>query len=298
MLKILKYLITIRFRKLFAKDDNLAIALFVLAIAVSMYLFQVKLHQFINYAMLFLLQILSLQINRKDIELLSLNTNFRLILFFEYTILSLPILILLILNFKWICFLGFLISIFALTFINKSTAKAFRYPFKMFDPFWTISFRKYKLFLVIPVLGFLAYMGFKNQNPNLYYAALLVVGVILCVSSSEREKLHFVKASSFIGKDYLRQQIKTIAYNSAFVLIPISIVFLILKQFQILFFIPLLLFFPIINLLFKYTFFERKIVHNIFFALFVGNMIYGFPLLFIPLLYIKSVKNLKIIQNA
>lgn len=298
MFKILKYLIIIRFRRLFAKDDYLAIALFVLAITALTYLFQIKLLQYINYIGLFSLQVLLLQINRKDIEFLKLNTNFRLILFLEYIILSLPILILLILNFKWVYFLGFLISIFGVTFINKSTSKAFRYPFKMFDPFWTISFRKHKLFLVIPALGFLTYMGFKYQNPNLYYAVLLVAGIILCVSSSEREKLHFVKASSFIGKDYLWQQIKTIVYNSAFVLIPIAIVFLILKQFQTLIFIPLLLFFPIVNLLFKYVFFERKIVHNIFFALFVGNLMYGFPLLIIPLLYIKSVKNLKIIQNA
>jgi hypothetical protein len=83
-----------------------------------------------------------------------------------------------------------------------------------------------------------------------------------------------------------------------FVIVPIAIVFVVLKEFQILFFIPLLLIFPIVNLLFKYVFFERIIVHNIFFAIFLGFLMYGFPLLFIPILYFKAIKNLKIIQNA
>jgi hypothetical protein len=298
MLQILKYLIIIRFRKLFSKNDYIANLLFVLGIVFLTYLFQSKFLPYLNYLGLFLFQILALQLDRNDKEFLKLNPNFSIILFLEYVVLSLPILILLLLNAKFSYTLGFLIVLFFITFVNKSSAKAFRFPFRMFDPFWAISFRKYKLFLVIPVLGFLAFMGFKYQNPNLYYAVLLATGIVLCVPSSEREKLHFIKASSFIGTNYLMQQIKTMVYNSLFVLIPIVIIFLILKQFQMLLFLPLLLFLPMVNMLFKYVFFERKIIHNIFFALFVGNLIYGFPLLFIPLLYIKSVKNLKLIQNA
>ena len=168
----------------------------------------------------------------------------------------------------------------------------------MFDVFWTISFRKYKLFLLIPVLGFIIYMGFKYQNPNLQYFVLLVLGIILCIPTSEREKLHFIKASFFIGKNYLLQQIKTTCHNSIFVLIPIVIVFAIFQDFDKIAFIPLVLLLPIVNLLFKYVFFDRIIVHNIFFALFMGGLIYGFPLLFIPILYFKAIKNLKIIQNA
>lgn len=168
----------------------------------------------------------------------------------------------------------------------------------MFDVFWTISFRKYKLFFLIPALGFLIYIGSKYQNPNLQYAVLLFLGLALCIPSNEREKLHFIKASSFIGKDYLWQQIKTICYNSIFVLIPIAIVFVVLQEFQIIFFIPLLLILPIVNLLFKYVFFDRIIVHNIAFLFFLGNLMYGFPILFIPILYFKAIKNLKIIQNA
>lgn len=298
MLKILKYLILIRFRKIFAKDDFFAIGLFLLAISVLCYFFQINYQKNVVYLAVFIIQIIAIQIDRNDKDFLILNKNFRIILFLEYVILSLPILVLLVLNSKLYYFLGYLFSIFLVAFINKSTSKVFRYPFKMFDVFWTISFRKYKLFLLIPVLGFVIYISQKYQNPNLQYFVLLALGIILCVPSNEREKVHFIKASSFIGKDYLWQQIKTILYNSMFVLFPIAIIFLVLQEFQIIIFMPLLLILPIVNLLFKYVFFDRIIVHNIAFLFFLGNLMYGFPLLFIPILYFKSIKNLKIIQNA
>jgi hypothetical protein len=298
MLKILKHLILIRFRKIFAKDDFFAIGLLLFAITGLCYFLQINYAKFANYLTIFIIQIVVLQTDRKDIELLKLNKNFRIILFLEYLILSLPILILLLINKKWLLMIGYLFSIFTITFITKSSIKAIKYPFKMFDVFWTISFRKYKLFLLIPVLGFVIYMGFKYQNPNLQYFVLLASGIILCVPTNEREKMHFIKASSFIGKKYLLKEIKTICYNSMFVLIPIAILFAVLQEFQILFIIPLLLLFPIVNLLFKYVFFDRIIVHNIAFLFFLGNLIYGFPLLFIPILYFKAIKNLKIIQNA
>ncbi len=298
MLKILKYLITIRFRKIFAKDDFFAIGLLVIVITVLSYFFNLNYNKNVNYLGFFVLIIIGIQIDRKDIELLKLNKNYRIILFLEYCILSFPVLILLAFNAKIFYFSGFLISLFAITFLRSKSSRVIKYPFKMFDVFWTISFRKYNFILLIPVLMFVIFMGYKYPNPNLQYSVLLVIGIVLCVPTSEREKIYFIKASSFIGKDYLWQQIKTILYNSIFVLIPIAIVFLVLQEFQILFFIPLILLFPIVNLLFKYVFFDRIIVHNIFFATFLGFLVYGFPLLFIPLLYLKSVKNLKIIQNV
>ncbi len=298
MLKILQYLIIIRFRKIFAKDDFFAIALFLLAITVLCYFFQINYQKNVVYLAVFIIQIIAIQIDRKDKDFLVLNKNFKIILLLEYVILSLPILVLLVLNSKFYYFLGYLFSIFLVTFINKSTSQVIRYPFKMFDVFWTISFRKYKLFFVIPVLGFMIFMGFKYNNSNLQYAVLLILGAVLCIPTSEREKLHFIKASSFIGKDYLWQQVKTICYNSMFVLIPIAILFAVLQEFQTLLFVPLLLLFPVVNLLFKYVFFDRIIVHNIFFGLFLGFLIYGFPMLIIPIIYFKAIKNLKIIQNA
>lgn len=299
MLQTLKYLITIRFRKIFAKDDFLAMVLFVLALSILSYFFQIRYAKHVDYLVFFAIQILVVQIDRKDIDFLKLNLNWRLLIFLEYLFLSLPVVVLLLLNGKLVSVLGFLGALFGIMFINnKKKARIIGYPFKMFNPFWTISFRKFKLLWLLPVFGFVLYMGFIYHNPNLQYAVLLVIGVILCIPSSERESLYFIKASTFIGKYYLHQQIKTICYNSMFFLLPMALLFLVLHDFLSALITPFLVLIPLLNLLFKYCFFDRKIVHTIFFGLFIGNLIFGFPLLFIPFLYLKSIKNLKIMQHA
>ena len=172
------------------------------------------------------------------------------------------------------------------------------YPFKMFDPFWVISFRKNKLVLFFPLIFLFGYMGFKYNNENLYYAVLVFFGAIASIPSFEREELIHIKVSYFIGKNYLFQQFKVICFNFIYLGFLLGILFVILQQWFLLALIPILLFFPMLNLLFKYVFFERKIIHSIFFALFLGNIIYGFPLLLIPFLYFKAIKNLNKIQNA
>lgn len=298
MLNIVKYLIIIRLRKILAKDDFFAIGLLIFFVTILCYLFQVNFYKSVNYLLLFLIQIIIFQIDRKDISLLKINGNFRIILYLEYFILSLPILILFLVNLKWLPIFVYLIIIFGITFIDKLTIKVFKYPFKMFDVFWTISFRKYKLFLLIPILGFVIYMSVKYQNQNLQYFVLLVMAIVLYIPTSEREKLQYIKASTFIGKAYLLQQVQVILYNSMFILVPFAVILLFLKQFQLLLFIPILLIFPLVNLLFKYVFFDRVTTHNIFFVLFIGCLVYGFPLIFVPFLYYKSIQNLKIIQNA
>lgn len=298
MFKTLKYLFLIRFRKIFSKDDFFAFGLLVISILGFTYFFQINYSKYSIYLSIFILQILSLQINRKDLDFLKLNTGFRIILILEYTILSLPILVLLALNTHFLVTLIYSFAILVITFLNKTNSKTFRYPFKMFDVFWTITFRKYKLFWLLPFLGFIIFMGFKYQNQNLQYFVLLIGALVLCAPSSEREKLYFIKASAFMGKQYLWQQVKTTIYNSLFFVIPISVLLLVLQEFYLLLIVPFLVFFPIVNLLFKYVYFDRIIVHNIFFALFLGFIIYGFPLIFIPILYFKSIKNLIKIQNA
>jgi hypothetical protein len=96
----------------------------------------------------------------------------------------------------------------------------------------------------------------------------------------------------------LFQQFKVSCFNFIYLGFLLGVLFVILQQWFLLALIPILLFFPMLNLLFKYAFFERKIIHSIFFALFLGNIIYGFPLLLIPFLYFKAIKNLNKIQNA
>ena len=272
--------------------------LFVLAIIAFAFFFQLNYSKYVYYLPIFLFEIIAIQINRNDKKFLQLNANFRVILFLEYLILSLPILVLLLINYRFLFTIAYLLVTYIVTFINKTSIKTWRYPFKMFDVFWTITFRKYKLFWLMPFLLFLIFMGNEYQNQNLEYAVLLLAAIILSAPTSEREKIYFIKTSAFVGKQYLWQQIKTIGYNSIFFIIPIAICFAVLQEFKMVLIVPFLVLMPITNLLFKYVYLDRIIVHNIFFAMFLGFMMYGFPLLFIPILYLKSIKNLNSIQNA
>jgi hypothetical protein len=141
-------------------------------------------------------------------------------------------------------------------------------------------------------------MGFRHNNDNLFYAVLVFFGAIACIPSFEREELIHIKASHYIGKNYLFQQYKAICFNFIYLGSILVILFAVLQQWFLITLIPILLFFPMLNMLFKYAFFERKIIHFIFFTLFLGNIIYGFPLLLIPFLYFEAIKNLNKIQNA
>ena len=271
--------------------------LFIVTIIAFAIFFQLNYSKYVDYLPIFLFEIIAIQTNRNDKKFLQLNANFRVILFLEYLILSLPILVLLLFNQRFLFTIVYLLVTYLLTFINKKVLKTRRYPFKMFDVFWTITFRKYKLFWLMPILIFLIFMGHEYQNQNLEYAVLLLVAITLSAPTSEREKIYFIKTSAFIGKQYLWQQIKTIGYNSIFFIVPIAICFAVLNEFQMVLILPFIVLIPITNLLFKYVYFDRIIVHNIFFALFLGFIMYGFPLLFIPILYLKSIKNLNSIQN-
>lgn len=298
MIAILTYLIRIRFRKLFGKEDYLAISLLFTGIGVLLYFANKNYSQYANFSLFFIFDIARIHFNRKDLELLKLNPNFNTILFLEYSIYSFPILVLLLINQKFIG-VGFLfLFLLLISRIPKINQKPLHYPFKMFDPFWVVSFRKNKLVLFFPLIFLFGYMGFQYNNENLYYAALVFFAIIACIPSFEREELIHIKASCYIGKNYLFQQYKAVCTNFIYLGILLALLFGVLQQWFLIMLIPVLLFFPMLNLIFKYAFFDRKILHSIFFTLFLGNIIYGFPLLLIPLLYIKAIKNLNKIQNA
>ena len=91
MIAILTYLIRIRFRKLFGKEDYLAISLLLTGIGVLLYFANKNYSHYANFSLFFIFDIARLHFNRKDIELLKLNPNFNTIFFLEYSIYSFPI---------------------------------------------------------------------------------------------------------------------------------------------------------------------------------------------------------------
>ena len=152
MAAILTYLIRIRFRKLFGKEDYLAISLLLISIGVLLYFANRNYSQYANFSLFFLFEIARIHFNRKDLELLKLNPNFNTILFLEYSIYSFPILVLLLINQKFIGAVFLFIFLLLISRIPKINQKPLQYPFKMFDPFWVISFRKNKLVLFFPLI--------------------------------------------------------------------------------------------------------------------------------------------------
>jgi hypothetical protein len=90
MIKILKYLFLIRFRKLLTKDDFFGIFLILLAYCSIAVIFYKNFETLYYYNYLIFLDIAVNQINRKDIELLKLKANYKLILFTEYLMYLIP----------------------------------------------------------------------------------------------------------------------------------------------------------------------------------------------------------------
>lgn len=300
MIKILKYLILIRFRKILPKDDYLAIGLFLAFYAVIIYFLNQLFPKYNYYFLITTLEIAFYHQNRKDIELLRVNKNYRLLLFLEYTIYSLPFIIIYLINQRWdILIIHFLILYF-LILLNKIGLKTIKYPFRLFDPFWHICFRKNKLILFIPLIIFLNVMGDQYNNDNLNLASLFIVSFIGCLPSFNRENIIHIKISSFDSGKYLLKQIQVAIYNTLLLSTALILCLLVFKKWDLLLFVPLVFLFPIISILFKYTFFSNSLLQQIFFALFIINIQIGIPFLILPYLYYKSIKtinNLKYVTD-
>lgn len=298
MLKILLTLITVRLRKILPKDDYFAYLLFFIFYGVIAYFFSTVYFKFSKYILLFSLEILLYHSNRGDLELLKLRKKYLLIIFIEYLFYSLPTLLIILINTDFINLSLFLVLLAFYTIIPKYRFKIIKFPFKFFDPFWTISFRKNKLYLYIPIVIFISIMGNKSNNSNLNYFSILVISIISSIPSFQRESLDQIKVSSYLGNLYLKKHMTIAIYNSIFLIIPLIILIVFYKNWELIYFLPAIVVLPVINILFKYTFFDNAFLHIVFFALFLGNIQYGIPLLLIPFLYHYGVKKIKIIQYA
>ena len=298
MLKILIYLITIRFRKLFAKDDFLAIGLFI-----AFYIFAViSLNRyFAAYKYYFLLSVVDIgvyHLGRKDLGLLKMYRNFKMLLFIEYVLYSVPFLVLYAVNYRIDFVVVHLLIIAALLFAGAIQLKPVSYPFRRFDPFWIVCFRKYYLLLFILIVIFLNVMGVVYDNENLNIASILVVSLAGCIPGFKREQLLHVKMSFYQSGSYLAQQILASCRNAAFLIVPLLICLIACGCWNLLPFVLLVFILPAINILFKYSFFRSMLQHQLLFALLLGNIMMGLPLLIIPFLIYKSIQNIKNIQNV
>lgn len=299
MFKIIKYLILIRLRNFLPKGDSFANFLFFLFYVLSIYFLNkiyVKYGSYFIYASL--LDIFLYHSNRKDLELIKRYKDFKLLIFVEYLIYALPFLFIYVINANFWFIVIQLLFTFLTVFIKPQSFKANKYPFLLFDPFWHICFRKYKLIIFFPIVIMLNYLGWEYDNENLNIASLFVAGLFACVPSFQREEIDHIKISYFKARQYIVKQIKNVLYNSSFLCVSILFCFLVFRKWDLLVFLPLLFFVPVVNILFKYSFYFNTFLHQLFFILFIVYVQSGLPLLVLPFLFYKSIKTIEKIQYA
>jgi hypothetical protein len=296
MIKVIKTLLLIRLRKFLPPKDKLALMLFLCGYLFCFFCINEKFEVLSNYSLLFSLDILFYHINRKDIELLKLNRKWKLIIFGEYFIYSLPYVTLLIVNKEYLFALIFLVLIMIYIIVPQANDKIIKYPFKLFDPFWHICWRKNKLILFLPVIIFLVIVGDLYNNENLIISSFFVASIFTILPSFQREAYASIRMSSYNGKNYLNKQFKTVIVNSLMIVIPLIITLSLFQKWELLFFSPLILLIPLLNIIFKYSYFNNQFLHQLMFAVFLCILPLGIPLIVIPFLYLKSVKTIKAIQ--
>lgn len=300
MIKILYFLLIIRFRKLLSKDDYIAIFILMILYFCAAIISYMNYETLNNYLFILLIDIFIQHTNRTDLELLLLKKNYKLILFIEYLIYLMPFYIVFLL--KWDFLILFVFLIFKIIMINlpKINFKTISYPFQLFNPYWHIHFRKYKLVFLFPVLSGLIFMSIKHSNENIIYFVFIGLTLIFCVPSFERERLDEIKRTPFDSKTYLIHQFKNSLINSLYLIIPIVIILIILLKWDMLFFLVGVVIITLTNILLKYTFFSNPFLQQIVFILFLllSISLFGVPLLIVPYLYIKSIENLNTIKYA
>ncbi|MBP1222023.1 hypothetical protein [Flavobacterium sp. 1355] len=296
MIKIIQTLVLVRLRKFLPPKDNLALMLFLCVYLVCFFYLNEKFQVLRNYFLLFSLDIFFYHVNRKDIDLLKLNSKWASILFGEYFVYSSPYVALLILNKEYLFAVIFLVLIAIYIIVPQFNSTIIKYPFRLFDPFWHICWRRNKLILFLPVTIFLVIVGDLYKNENLIIASFFVASIFTVLPSFQREFYESIKMSGYSGKDYLNRQFNTVILNSLLIVIPLIITLLLFQKWELLLFTPLIFVIPLLSILFKYSFFNNQFLHQLMFAVFLTLSPLGIPLIAIPFLYLKSIKNIKAIQ--
>lgn len=237
---------------------------------------------------------------RLDVELLKMKKNYKLILFIEYLIYSSPFYLVLLLKNEFIFIAA--IILFKILLINapKFNLKIIKYPFDTFNIYWHISFRKYKLIYILPILITIIFMAVNSKNQNLLYVVFLGLSLIACIPSFERETIEEIKHNPFDAQKYLNFQFKNSIINTAYLILPVALTLCVLLQWENLILLIFIFIIPLLNLLLKYIYFNNSYLQQIFFTLFIASSIFlfGVPLLAAPFIYKKAIKTLNELKTC
>jgi hypothetical protein len=239
-------------------------------------------------------------LNRKDIAFLKLKKGYKLLILCEYLIYTSVYFLILVLHQDALKAIIVFLLLVLFIYFPKFKLKYISYPFDTFDPFWVINFRKYKLIFIYPILILLSYISIKYDNENINYFCLILIGLVSCNPSFERENSMYIKVSVFNSAQYLQQQLLTSIKNTFLLVFPLLLLFCIELKWGILMLSPLVFVFSISNVLFKYAFYDNAFLQKISFTAYVsmGFMMFGISILSIPFVYKKAIKNLNQIKYA
>lgn len=299
MIHCVLYLTYIYFRKFFKKKDFLTL----FAIIFVLFCLFLKIYKEYNtyryFLFLFLFSIAGHHFNRKDLNWLKKHPNWRTLIILEYALTSAPIFIIFLLKKDFLLCVIFALCVAGIAFLAQKNLKI-RYPFLLFDPFWVICFRKYKLLLWLPIGLSLVFLGKTHHNPNLVVFSLLITSIIGAIPSFEREHRWHLISSEFTEKQYLIKQLKIniLNYFIFSILINLLAIFTFADTFP---YVVLSFFVPTIGVYTKYCCFKNLLRQSIVFSLLICALPYAFPIVFLPLLHyfsVKEIKKIKYVTNS
>ncbi|WP_025124952.1 hypothetical protein [Myroides odoratimimus] len=297
MLTLLKYLIEIRFRKYISKGDYTAMLLIIglyIGTAVLAY-FNYEVVRGLFYFVF--LDVILYHLSRTDIELLKVYKHYRIVLWFEYLLYSFPFLVVLIANREYVGMGSVVVLYYLLSFIPKKQSTVVKYPFSLVDPFWRISFRKFKLLWILPLVILFSIMGVDHSNENLVIGSFVLAGILTMIPTFERERETEVMTSVLSGREYMEEQVKGQMFNSLLVIMPVLLLVLAMSfDWNYVFWGVLVLILPMCNTILKYRFYRSELKHQLFIASCLIGI--GLPLLAMPFLYKRAIRQLNQIKNV
>lgn len=297
-INIIYCLILIRFRKYLSKGDNVAILLITAIYILVAYFSYLNFEKITNWFLLLFLDPVLYHYKRKDLDLLKSNRDYIWIIFLEYLIYVFPFFVVLLLKKQFIIAFLILCSYKAIVMLPRLNVRVQKLPFQIFDPFWHIVFRRYRIiYWLLPLLFLFSFMGFKHNNINLQYFVVISVGVVCCLPSFERERKEEINFANYNSADYLTLQLKNTLTNTLFLLGSTSLIlFLVFFDANLLFFSLILILITLFNVLLKYVFFYSSFKQQIFFSIVLLS--FGIILLMAPFLYKRAINNLNEIKNV
>lgn len=297
MLHILKYLLIIRLRKWVSKDDYLAYFLLILIHSLGAFLIYFYYEAYKNYIFLCFFDIVIFNTNRTDVSFLKLSKHYKFILFLEYAVYLLPYLIVLFLKLDWLFIVIFLLLNLVLINLPKVSFKIISYPFELFNVFWHISFRKYKLLFVYPIIFLLCYVYFLHKNENLLLFGYLLLTLVLCIPSFEREKVSEIIITPFNSEKYLFFQLKNTLINTCYTMLPFVLILALLRWEMLVYLAPVFVISTTATIL-KYNYFDNIILQQLVFTLMLilSITLFGLPIMLIPYLYKKAILNINSVK--